>query len=110
MVFFNQIQLHHISFLEPSIQESLLSLFGEENLPRNVYYGDGSPIEKSVIDEITEVYQRLKVTFSWNKGDILMLDNMLTVHSRNPYIGYRKILVAMGEINNKNNIKGGHNV
>ena len=39
-----------------------------------------------------------------------MLDNMLTVHSRNPYIGYRKILVAMGEINNKNNIKGGHNV
>jgi len=99
MVFFNQIQLHHISFLEPSVQESLLSLFGEEKLPRNVYYGDGSPIEQSVIEEITELYQQSQVSFPWQQGDILMLDNMLTAHSRNPYVGTRKILVAMGEMN-----------
>lgn len=98
MVFFNQVQLHHISFLETSVQKSLLSLFGEEKLPRNVYYGDGSPLEQSVIEEITEIYQQSQVSFPWQQGDILMLDNMLTAHSRNPYIGQRKILVAMGEI------------
>jgi len=30
MVFFNQLQLHHISCLDPATRESLLSMFGEE--------------------------------------------------------------------------------
>jgi alpha-ketoglutarate-dependent taurine dioxygenase/acyl carrier protein len=100
LFFFNQIQLHHLSFLDSAVRDSLLSLFGEEKLPRNVYYGDGSPLEESVIQEITEIYQRSQVSFSWQKGDILMLDNMLTAHGRNPYIGSRKIVVAMGEMIN----------
>ena len=32
------------------------------------------------------------------EGDILMLDNMLSAHGRNPYTGPRKILVTMGEM------------
>ncbi len=76
----------------------MLSLFGEDKLPRNVYYGDGTPIEDSVMEEIGAIYQENKIIFTWQKGDILMLDNMLTAHSRNPYIGFRKIVVAMGEL------------
>jgi alpha-ketoglutarate-dependent taurine dioxygenase len=107
-VFFNQIQLHHIAYLDSSIRESLLSLFGEKNLPRNVYYGDGTSIEQSVIDEVTSVYKQAEIAFSWQKGNILMLDNMLTAHARNPYVGKRKIVVAMGEIVNSKDpvIKG----
>jgi alpha-ketoglutarate-dependent taurine dioxygenase len=104
-VFFNQIQLHHIAYLDASVRESLLSLFGEENLPRNVYYGDGSAIEQSVIDEVTSVYKQAEIAFPWQKGDILMLDNMLTAHARNPYVGKRKIVVAMGEIVNSKEIE-----
>ena len=97
-VFFNQIQLHHIAYLEPDVRESLLSLFGETKLPRNVYYGDGTPIENSVIEQINEVYQQSKTSFPWQQGDILMLDNMLAAHGRNAYVGERKIVVAMGEM------------
>jgi len=97
-VFFNQLQLHHVSCLEPAVRSSLLTLFGEENLPRNVYYGDGAPIADSVIEELCRVYWDIAVSFAWQAGDILMLDNMLSAHARNPYVGPRKIVVAMGEM------------
>ena len=98
MVFFNQLPLHHISCLDTAVRNSLLSVFGEGNLPRNVYYGDGTAIEDSVMAEIQAVYQQATVSFPWQAGDILMLDNMLAAHSRNPFVGPRKIVVAMGEM------------
>ena len=98
MVFFNQLQLHHISALDAGMRQSLMAVFAERDLPRNVYYGDGSVIEESVMAEITETYWRHSTAFPWQGGDVLMLDNMLTAHARNPYMGPRKIMVAMGEM------------
>jgi hypothetical protein len=105
LVFFNQVQLHHISCLAPEVRESLLSIMPEEDLPRNVYYGDGSPIETSVMQEIDELYKRLSVSFPWQKHDVLMMNNMLVAHSRNPYVGERKIVVALGNLVNKNDVE-----
>ncbi|HEY9810874.1 MAG TPA: amino acid adenylation domain-containing protein [Halomicronema sp.] len=98
MVFFNQLFLHHISCVDSETRASLLSVFGEKNLPRNVYYGDGTPIEDSVIEEIQAIYDEAAISFPWQGGDIIMLDNMLAAHSRNPFTGPRKIVVAMGEM------------
>ena len=99
-VFFNQLQLHHISCLEPSVRESVTTLFAEEDFPRNVYFGDGTPIPDDVVAEVLRVYRKVECSFPWREGDVLLLDNMLTAHSRNPYQGARKIVVALGEIVN----------
>ena len=103
-IFFNQIQLHHISYLDTDVRESLLSIFGESKLPRNVYFGDDTPITEEEIAEINAVYQRSQTSFPWQKGDIIMLDNMLTAHGRNPFVGQRKIVVAMAEMTNGTDI------
>jgi hybrid polyketide synthase / nonribosomal peptide synthetase FtdB len=97
-VFFNQIQAHHIFCVSPEVREALLALFPEESLPRNVYFGDGSPIADSVMQQIIDVYHQVAVSFAWQKGDILVVDNMLVAHSRAPFTGERKIAVTMGEM------------
>ena len=98
LVFFNQLQLHHISCLAPAVRESLLSMMKEEDLPRNVYYGDGSLIEDSVMKQLGELYRKTCVSFPWQERDVLMLNNMLVAHSRNPFVGERKIVVALGNL------------
>ena len=103
-VFFNQIQLHHIASLPASVRHSLSSIVDEEDFPRNVYYGDGSPIEDSVIQYLTELYDRLAVSFTWQERDVLMLNNMLVAHSRNPFNGPRKIVVALGAMVNQSEV------
>ncbi|MFX8696328.1 TauD/TfdA family dioxygenase, partial [Acinetobacter baumannii] len=44
-VWFNQAHLFHVSGLEPAVREALLEAVDPEDLPRNVVYGDGAPIE-----------------------------------------------------------------
>lgn len=105
MLFFNQLQLHHVSCLEPGVREALLSTFGEDNLPRNVYYGDGSAIEDSVMEEIGEIYRRTEVKFRWQDGDVIMLNNMMVAHGRNPFVGPRKIVVSMAEMVNQKDVE-----
>jgi alpha-ketoglutarate-dependent taurine dioxygenase len=73
----------------------MLSLYREEELPRNVYFGDGSPIDVDDLDQIRAAYDALKFHFDWQKDDILLLDNMLYTHGRQPFAGERKILVGM---------------
>lgn len=96
--FFNQVQLHHVHCLEPEVRESLLSIFKREDLPRHVYYGDGSPIEDEVMDHLGEVYERNAVRFQWREGDLVCLDNMLVAHARDSYVPPRKIVVALGDM------------
>jgi alpha-ketoglutarate-dependent taurine dioxygenase len=96
-VWFNQAHLFHVSGLPQTVQEMLLAEFEEEDLPRNVYYGDGSPIEQAALEEIRAAYKDEYVAFPWQEGDLLMVDNMLVAHGRNPFTGPRQIIVAMAE-------------
>lgn len=94
-LWFNQAHLFHASSLGKEIAETLLSSIGEENLPRNSYYGDGSPIEPEALEQIRAAYERNKISFCWQKNDLLLLDNMLFAHGRESYRGPRKVLVGM---------------
>lgn len=97
MLWFNQAHLFHVSNLEPEVRSTLLELVDEPDLPRNVYYGDGSPIEDETLAAVREVLEANKISFPWQSGDVLMLDNMLTAHARSPFKGPRKVIVAMAE-------------
>ena len=97
-VWFNQAHLFHVSNLEPEVRESLLDVVGDEvELPRNVFYGDGSRIDDETLTTVRNVLEAHKISFPWQAGDVVMLDNMLTAHARAPFKGPRKVIVAMAE-------------
>lgn len=96
-VWFNQAHLFHVSNLPSASRDVLLSIVDQADLPRNVYYGDGTEIEDSVLDEVRGVLTENEVIFPWKSGDLLMLDNMLFAHGRQPFTGDRKVVVAMAQ-------------
>jgi alpha-ketoglutarate-dependent taurine dioxygenase len=104
MAWFNHLTFFHISTLLPEIRDAMVAQFDEDDLPNNTYYGDGSRIESSVMDELGEAYLGEKLSFPWQQSDVLMLDNMLSSHGREPYSGPRKVLVGMADIHNWANI------
>lgn len=96
-VWFNHATFFHFSTLEPDIREGLLAELAESDLPASSYYGDGSPIEPEVVEHLREAYRRETVSFPWQQGDLLLLDNMLVAHGRAPFTGPRQVLVGMAE-------------
>ena len=94
---FNHCTFFNVSTLAPQTQEILLGSFAEEELPNNTYYGDGGKISDEVLDILRSAYEDNKKQFTWQTGDVLMLDNLLMTHGRNPFSGDRKVLVAMSQ-------------
>lgn len=99
-VWFNHATFFHVSTLGSPIRQALLREFKEEDLPNNTYYGDGSAIEDRVLEQLREIYEQETVSFPWQKGDVLMLENMLVAHGRAAFEGERKIVVGMAEPSN----------
>jgi len=95
-VWFNQAHLFHVSSLEAEVRDLLLT--SSEEPPRNAYFGDGSAISDADLESVRAVYEAETIAFLWQKGDVLIVDNMLVAHGRRPFSGPRKIVVGMGQL------------
>ena len=96
-VWFNQAHLFHPSSLPAGVRQSLESAFSPEDLPRNAFYGDGTPIDDASLDAVRLAYAAEEARFTWQRGDVLMVDNVLVAHGRAPFAGPRRIIVGMSE-------------
>ena len=97
LTWFNHALFFNNSSLEASVRESMLQVVREEDLPFHTLYGDGSPIESSTLEAMADAYRRETVSFRWQQGDVMVLENMLTSHGREPFAGPRKVLVSMAD-------------
>ena len=95
-VWFNQVDQWHPTNLPASVRASMLALMSEKDLSINAYYGDGSPLEPAVLDEIRRVCEKASVKLPWQEGDVLLVDNTRVAHGRSPFSGPRKVVLAMG--------------
>jgi hypothetical protein len=101
-IWFNQAHLFHTSALAVEVTRDMLSVYRMEDLPRNVYFGDGTSLDVDDLNRIRTAYDAVKFHFDWQKDDVVLLDNMLYTHGRQPYAGVRQILVGMANMRKRN--------
>lgn len=95
-VWFNQADQWHLSNLPPAEREALIELVDSEaDLPHSVAYGDGQPISVWDLDQVRAAAKKHELSVPWQRGDVMIVENMLVLHGRHPYTGPRRILVAM---------------
>lgn len=94
-VLFNQAHLFHRSSLEPQVAASLADLFGADRMPRDAVFGDGAGIPLAYLDAVRAAFRSASVQFPWQRGDVLLIDNMRMAHGRRPYTGERKVIAML---------------
>jgi alpha-ketoglutarate-dependent taurine dioxygenase len=94
-VWFNHAAFFHLSTLPADAQEGLRELFADEDLPSNTYFGDGGRIPDDVMEHVRACYRGAGTRFDYQQGDVLIVDNMLTAHGREPFTPPREVVVAM---------------
>jgi alpha-ketoglutarate-dependent taurine dioxygenase len=92
---FNHLTFFHVTTLAPDLRDALRSQLTDHELPNNTYYGNGGDLEPEVVEALRGAYLEEKVSFPWQRGDVLMVDNLLTSHAREPFRGERRVLTAM---------------
>jgi alpha-ketoglutarate-dependent taurine dioxygenase len=95
--FFNQIAFLNEWTIDPEVREYLVEVYGADGLPFNTGFGTSEPLTEEIVELINQVYEAHTVREPWQAGDLMLVDNIRTAHSREAYVGPREILVGMAE-------------
>lgn len=57
--------------------------------------GDGTLLDRDAVQMAIKISEELAFDVPWQKGDVALVDNYVTMHGRRPFSGTRKVLAAM---------------
>ncbi|MCX5345442.1 TauD/TfdA family dioxygenase [Streptomyces atratus] len=94
---FNQVAFLNEWTMAPEVREYLVDVYGADGLPFNTRFGNGDPISEDVVQLLNSVYEANTAREPWQAGDLMLVDNVRTAHSREAFEGPREVLVAMAD-------------
>ncbi|MGW0703965.1 TauD/TfdA family dioxygenase [Streptomyces sp. NPDC002867] len=97
-VWFNHLLLFHQSSLPGGLRADLVALLGEDGLPNDVLFGDGTRIPDDMVAAVRSAFGRRAERFDWLRHDLLVIDNMRWSHGREAFTGERRVLVSMSDL------------
>jgi len=79
---------------------SMIAAYTGWNDSRNVgkkaiQLGDGTPVDAQAVEDVAEFMREKRVAFKWKKGDVLIIDNFLAMHSRETFVRPRRVLASL---------------
>ena len=89
--------LGELSFERGTVARAVRDLASEKSFQIRVRMEDGSRVPGAVVKEIMALNRRHAALVSWQRGDVLMVDNTRILHGRRAYTGARDIHVRLAE-------------
>lgn len=72
-------------------------LIGRNEGDTDNYFGDGSPLPRTALDAYRKITSENCVDIKWQKGDVLLVDNLCAQHARRAGEAPRIIIVSICE-------------
>lgn len=94
-VWFNQVDQWHPAALQGVSARELSEVLPEDEMPQSVSFADGTVIPAQYAIEVRDTGLACAVDVRWQKGDVLLIDNVAVGHGRRSFSGGRRVLVAM---------------
>ncbi|WP_232661990.1 TauD/TfdA family dioxygenase [Pseudonocardia sp. TRM90224] len=97
LCWFNQIAFLNEWTMDQDVRAFLVEMYGPQGLPFTTLFGNGEPVGPQVVELINQAYDAHTMREAWRPGDLLLVDNLRSAHSREAFEGERQILVGMAE-------------
>jgi alpha-ketoglutarate-dependent taurine dioxygenase len=94
---FNDVAFFSQWSVDAEEREVLLAAFGPDGIPYNTSFGNGGPLGEPDWRRVLDAYDAVMSRVEWRAGDVLVLDNLLTAHGREPFTGDWETAVAPAE-------------
>lgn len=70
---------------------------GRKNVTQQLY-GDGTPIPEEYIKKLAEITDEIRVLHKWERGDVLVYDNIIAQHGRQPWEGEQEDRIVLASL------------
>ena len=98
LLYFNQMnsQVQHRLTIGDTRAEQIEAAYGTTTpRPYSVRFSNGEPLSEAEFLAIYEAFEARKLAFAWQAGDMMLVENRLTAHGRNPFTGPRDVQVML---------------
>ncbi|KVI05954.1 Taurine catabolism dioxygenase TauD/TfdA [Cynara cardunculus var. scolymus] len=65
-----------------------------QDLSKAVMFSDGKPVPADVANDSSKIFDEECIALQWRKGDVLLLDNLVVMHSRRPLTALPRRVLA----------------
>lgn len=93
-IWFNHLAPHHASYFSGH-PDFIHSGIDPHRYPFHCQFGDGTEFSPEEIAQCSRATWLSAVPVSWQRGDMLILDNVLAQHGRMSFVGDRRLLVTL---------------
>ncbi|EXF82464.1 taurine catabolism dioxygenase TauD [Colletotrichum fioriniae PJ7] len=71
-------------------------------------YGDGTPIPDRYLEHLAKITDEIRVLHKWQQGDVLVFDNVIAQHGRQPWEGEQSDRVVLASLFDGHSVPGAY--